>query len=263
MNQNNMLQVAESLAREAGTIALELQSNLGQVNYKSPKDVVTKADYLCEKIIVEGLKKIFPTHAIRSEEAGELKGDNPDYHWIIDPIDGTVNFSRGIPFWGISIALHFKNKPLLSVVYLPSLNEMYTAILGGGAFLNNKLIHVSGVSIPSQAIVSNGDFNVGQIEEINKQNLKNFDLEAKTFQRVKCFGSAVVEGCFVAAGRLDLFVMTMSYPWDIAAIALIVQEAGGIVSRFDGNPLKFIDGEQVLFSNQSLHQKWLGITNNS
>lgn len=248
------LAVAELLAREAGALAIELQSNLGDVYYKTVKDVVTKADLACEKIIVEGLKKAFPTHSICTEEAGSLVGAESRYLWVIDPIDGTINFSRGIPFWGISIALHFNNKPLLSAVFLPRLEEMYTAIFGGGAFLNNKPIRVSQVSKASQAIISNGDFNVGDVESINKQNLKNFELEAKLFQRVKCFGSAVVEGCFVACGRLDLFVMTMSYPWDTAAIALIVKEAEGEVTRLDGAPIEFIDGEQVAYSNGLLHK---------
>ena len=154
----------------------------------------------------EGLKNAFPTHYIRTEEAGIIQGEDPNYLWIIDPIDGTINYSRGIPFWGISIALHFNKKPLLSVVYLPRLEEMFTAILDRGAFLNGKVIHVSDVTNASQAIVSNGDFNVGHIEKINKQNLNNFEIQANHFQRVKCLGSAVVEGCFVASGRLDLFV---------------------------------------------------------
>lgn len=267
MNQkeflDHALSVAETLARTAGSSALELQNHLGEVDYKTPKDVVTKADYLSEKIIVEGLKKAFPTHCIRTEEAGIIQGEDPNYLWIIDPIDGTINYSRGIPFWGISIALHFNKKPLLSVVYLPRLEEMYTAILDGGAFLNGNPIQVSDVTNPSQAIVSNGDFNVGHIDKINKHNLQNFEIQANHFQRVKCLGSAVVEGCFVASGRLDLFVMTMSYPWDIAAIALIIKEAGGEATRIDGAPLAFIDGEQAIFSNRLLHQKWLDITKNN
>lgn len=105
----------------------------------------------------------------------------------------------------------------------------------------------------SRAIVSNGDFNVGVWENVNRQNLENFKREAENCTRVKCYGSAVVEGTLTAQGSLDAFVMTMSYPWDIAGIALMVKEAGGSVSGLSGEPLRFVDGEQVLFSNGILH----------
>jgi myo-inositol-1(or 4)-monophosphatase len=248
------LSVAEALAKQAGALCLELQNNLGDVKYKSKKDVVTRADIASEKLIVEGLRSAFPTHSIRTEEAGVIEGADPRYCWIIDPVDGTVNFSRGIPFWGISIALHFEGKPLVAVVNLPRLGEVFTAVKGGGAFMNGRAIHVSDEADPVHAIVSNGDFNVGIPEKINPQNSRNFAREAEVFERVKCFGSAVVEGCFTACGRIDCFVMTMSYPWDIAAIALIVEEAGGKSTHIDGSPMQFVDGEQVVFSNGILHE---------
>ena len=247
------LSVAQSRASQAGDLCLELQSNLGDVKYKSAKDVVTIADVTSEKLIVEGLRQAFPTHSIRTEEAGVIEGSDSRYRWIIDPVDGTVNFSRGIPLWGISIALHFEGKPLVAVVNLPKLGEMFTAAKGKGAFMNGKPIHVSAEGNPAHAIVSNGDFNVGDVSRINEQNSKNFAAEAVAFERVKCFGSAVIEGCFTACGRLDCFVMTMSYPWDIAAIALLVEEAGGKSTRIDGSEMQFVDAEQVVFSNGLLH----------
>jgi myo-inositol-1(or 4)-monophosphatase len=249
----NFLSVAESLAKKAGDLCLELQGHLGDIKYKSAKDVVTVADVSSEKLIVDGLREAFPTHSIRTEEAGVVEGSDPRYRWIIDPVDGTVNFSRGIPLWGISIALHFEGKPLVAVVNLPKLGEMYTATKGGGAFMNGKPIHVSREDNPVHAIVSNGDFNVGDVAKINAQNSRNFARESETFERVKCLGSAVIEGCFTACGRIDCFVMTMSYPWDIAAISLIVEEAGGKATHIDGSPMLFVDAEQVVFSNGLLH----------
>ena len=249
----NFVSVAERLARNAGDLCLELQGHLGDVKYKSVKDVVTVADVSSEKLIVEGLREAFPTHSIRTEEAGVMEGSDPRYRWIIDPVDGTVNFSRGIPLWGISIALHFEGKPLVAVVNLPKLGEMYTAVKGGGAFMNGMPIHVSREDNPVHAIVSNGDFNVGDVSKINAQNSHNFARESETFERVKCLGSAVIEGCFTACGRIDCFVMTMSYPWDIAAISLIVEEAGGKSTHIDGSPIQFVDAEQVVFSNGLLH----------
>ncbi len=247
------LKVAEELARKAGEICLDLQSNLGDVKYKTAKDVVTIADVTSEKLIVDGLRAVFPTHSIRTEEAGVIEGSDPRYRWIIDPVDGTVNFSRGIPLWGISIALHFEGKPLVAVVNLPKLGEMFTAVKGQGTFMNGKPVHVSREDNPTHAICSNGDFNVGDAQKINAQNSKNFAAEAIAFERVKCLGSAVIEGCFTACGRLDCFVMTMSYPWDIAAIALLVEEAGGRSTHIDGTEMQFVDAEQVVFSNGLLH----------
>ena len=247
------LDLAERLGREAGELCLRLQGELGDVKYKSAKDVVTIADVGSEKLIVEGIRKAFPSHSIRTEEMGVVEGSDPDFRWIIDPVDGTVNFSRGIPLWGISIALHYKGKPLVAAINLPKLGELYTAARGLGAFMNGKAIHVSQESESVHAIVSNGDFNVGDAEKINAQNSRNFAREAVAFERVKCLGSAVIEGCFTACGRIDCFVMTMSYPWDIAAIALLVEEAGGKSTRIDGAPLQFVDAEQAIFSNGVLH----------
>ena len=255
----NFLSVAESLARRAGDLCLEIQQNLGDVHYKSKKDVVTRADIASEKLIVDTLREKFPTHSIRTEEAGVIEGTDPRYRWIIDPVDGTVNFSRGIPLWGISIALHFEGKPLVAAINLPKLGELYTASKGGGAFMNGNPIHVSRESDSIHAIVSNGDFNVGDVAKINEQNARNFAREAEAFERVKCLGSAVVEGCFTACGRIDCFVMTMSYPWDIAAIALMVEEAGGKSTRIDGQPLEFVDAEQAVFTNGLLHQNLVDI----
>ena len=253
------LSVAESLAKRAGELCLEIQQNLGDVHYKSKKDVVTRADIASEKLIVEGIRSVFPTHCIRTEEAGVIEGEDPRYLWIIDPVDGTVNFSRGIPLWGISIALHFEGKPLVAAINLPNLGELYTASKGGGAFMNGRPIHVSREADSVHAIVSNGDFNVGDVSKINEQNSRNFAREAEAFERVKCLGSAVVEGCFTACGRIDCFVMTMSYPWDIAAIALMVEEAGGMSTRIDGQPLEFVDAEQAVFTNGLLHQNLVDI----
>ena len=252
--QERFLSVAESLARKAGNLCLELQQNLGNVKYKSAKDVVTIADLGSEKLIVDGLHAAFPTHSIRTEEAGIIEGSDSRYRWIIDPVDGTVNFSRGIPLWGISIALFFEDKPLVACVNLPKLGEVFTAIRGGGTFMNGNPVRVSQEANATHALVSNGDFNVGDASRINASNSRNFAREAETFERVKCLGSAVIEGCFTACGRLDCFVMTMSYPWDIAAIALLVEEAGGKATHIDGSPMQFVDAEQVIFSNGLLHE---------
>lgn len=247
------LSVATRLATEAGEICLKLQKDLGQVSYKTPKDVVTAADFASDRHLSAGLRAAFPQHALRTEELGVQAG-NSEYLWICDPVDGTVNFSRGMPIWGVSVALHHQGVPLLSVCVLPALGETFTAIRGQGAFCNGLPIRVSPTDDLHRAVVSNGDFNVGEVARINAENQRNFAREAENCQRVKCFGSAVVEGCFVACGRLDAFAMTMSYPWDTAGVALLVTEAGGQVSSLYGGPVLFVDAAQVLFSNGTLHE---------
>jgi len=253
------LDVATRLAREAGALCLDIQSRLGAVQFKAPKDIVTQADLAADKLISQGLLKAFPDHGLRTEEAG-ISGNQDGLLWIVDPIDGTVNFSRGMPMWGISIALVENGNPLVAVCYLPRLEEMYTAIRGEGALCNGKSIHVSTTTDLSRAVVSNGDFNVGpvaNIPQLNANNIRIFTAQATHLQRVKCVGSAVVEGCFTAAGRLDVYSMTMSYPWDIAGVTLLVREAGGTVTAIDGKPLQIVDGAQVLFSNGILHNEYL------
>ncbi len=260
MELSEILNLAKSFADEAGSCALSMQAHLGSVRFKTPKDIVTAADMESERILVARIRESFPEHSIRAEESGRLSPGSR-YEWILDPVDGTVNFSRGIPLWGVSVAL-VENRlegttPLVAAVSLPGLGKTFSAFRGGGAFLNGARIRVSTTGELEKAIVSNGDFNVGEVKKVNRQNLENFRCEAESCTRVKCFGSAVVEGTFVAQGSLDGFVMTMSYPWDVAAVSLLVEEAGGKVSRLDGEKIRLVDGEQLLFSNGILHERFL------
>jgi fructose-1,6-bisphosphatase/inositol monophosphatase family enzyme len=247
----------ETLLHQAGQTALDYQNQLRHIQLKSPTDIVTEADFACDKIIRDGLSRLFPEHHIRTEESGWSGDADSEYLWILDPIDGTVNYSRSIPFWGISLALLHQGTNLAGWIWLPALNEMYFAARGQGAYCNQEKIQVSTLNHLKEAIVSNGDFNVGDVEKINLWNTQNFAREAELTRRVKCLGSAAVESAFVAAGRLDLYAMTMSYPWDIAAGSLLVEEAGGKVSRLvDNMPLRGEDGEAVLFSNGLLHTEF-------
>lgn len=252
----------EPVVREAGLAALSLQANLGEIRYKTPKDVVTAADLESERLLVGEIRKRFPEHAVRTEEAGKVSaGSLGAPCWFVDPVDGTVNFSRGLPMWGVSAALVENGEPLAAICFLPRLGEMFVATKGGGAFMNGVKISVSETSELSHAIVTNGDFNVGEVAKINPQNLRNFAREAEACMRVKCMGSAVAEGCCLAAGRLDGFVMTMSYPWDIAGVALIVREAGGSATEISGAALEFRDREDALFSNGVLHRELVKVLN--
>ena len=259
LDLKEILNIMEPIVREAGLTALSLQENLESIQFKSAKDIVTSADLACEKIIVDGILKHFKEHDICTEERGNIIHENKksDYLWVLDPIDGTVNFSRGIPLWGISLALLYKKQVVLSICFLPRLSEMFIALRGVGSYLNGKKIAVSNTSSLERFVVSNGDFNVGNPEKINAQNSENLKKEAVSCMRVKCMGSAVAEGCFLACGRLDAFIMTMSYPWDIAGISLLIEEAGGKATKLNGKALEFINAEQALFTNNKLHQTFV------
>ncbi|MGL1901125.1 MAG: inositol monophosphatase [Fibrobacterales bacterium] len=261
---NKFLQKAIDLAREAGALALAKQRHLTEIHYKDPKDIVTDADIACDQLIRRGLIEAFPEHNILTEEHG-LIDNQSEYTWVIDPIDGTVNYSRGMPLWGISIGLLHKGIPILGVVNHAALDDLYTAIQGEGAFCNGRAISVSTVTDTHQCIINNGDFNVGSghnPEAIQEHTFKNYHNQAPHFQRMKTFGSAVLEAGWVACGRLDAYCMTMSFPWDIVAITVIVQEAGGTVTNMDGSPLTIVDGAKVIFSNSHIHNEIVSILNN-
>jgi myo-inositol-1(or 4)-monophosphatase len=253
------LQVATTLITEVGSLALTMQASGLEEFFKTPTDIVTRADREADARIRARLKEQFPEDGLLTEE-NLPEGTERKRVWVVDPIDGTVNFARGLPLWGISIALLDNGVPVVAACFLPALSELYTAVRGLGAFLDGRRLAVSKTTVLRNALVSNGDFNVGptgEEERINSQNLQAFAAETRAARRVKCFGSAVVEGCFVASGRLDIYRMEVSQPWDIAGIALLVEEAGGRVSDLAGHPVQWRAWQDAIFSNGRLHNEAL------
>ena len=253
------LQAAVDAARAAGEVALRRQQSLGPMQFKGKKDIVTEADFECDRLIRDRLEAAFPDHNLLTEEEGVLdKGS--DYRWYVDPIDGTINYAHQIPLWGVSIGLAHKGKMLCGAIFLPALNELYTVIAGSGAFLNGERIHVSVENDLAKAIVSHGDFNVSADDvERNRLNSENFWARMRTVasvQRVKCLGSAAVEGAFIASGRLDAYWMVYLKPWDVAVTTLLVAEAGGMVTDLRGGPW-YLETVSALFSNGILHADML------
>jgi fructose-1,6-bisphosphatase/inositol monophosphatase family enzyme len=252
------LQTAVDAVRHAGRLARDMQGVLRDVRLKGPKDVVTEADLACDAAIRDILSKAHPDHDIVTEEAAALRrgSGGEGWTWYVDPIDGTVNYSRGIALWGVSVGLRRGDGMAAGAIYLPALDELYTAIRGGGAFLNGKPIRVSAVDRLDEAIISHGDFNIGNTPEerqdMNRRNLSSRMRTASSVQRVKCLGSAVVEGSLVAAGRMEAFCMLAMKPWDVAVTGLLVAEAGGRVSGVDGRPFD-VEGPDALFTNGILH----------
>lgn len=248
------LSAAVDAARAAGAMALERQRNLPPAQYKGAKDLVTEADIACDRLIRERLSAAFPGHDLLTEEEGVLD-QGSDYRWIADPIDGTINYAHGIPLWGNSVALSHKGRVLCGAIYLPAFDELYTAVAGGGAFRNGEPLRVSALAEAGAAVLSHGDFNVGSDEDREAMNAENglaLERLIRAVQRVKCLGSAVVEGAYVASGRFDAYVMTYLKPWDVAVTTLLVAEAGGTVTDLRGNPWT-LACDEALFTNGRLH----------
>jgi myo-inositol-1(or 4)-monophosphatase len=199
----------------------------------SINDIVTQADKESEAVIIATIKAAFPEHDIYSEESGELlKGS--DYKWIIDPIDGTVNFAHGLPLCAISIALAHKGEIVLGVVHCPFLNELYVAEKGKGATMNGKPIQVSKQGEFKRALVSTGFAYEWQVKGYNP--MVPFEAMMKLNIPVRRIGTAAVNLCWIAAGRTDAYWEHNLHAYDTAAGFLMVTEAGGHITTFEGNP---------------------------
>jgi myo-inositol-1(or 4)-monophosphatase len=218
--------VAKEAAKAAGKLLMKHYKNTRKLTFKNSWDFATKADFEAEKLVISHIKKTFPKHSILSEEIGKIKGN--EYKWIIDPLDGTHNFIFDIPLFGVGIALEYKKEVILSVIYLPYFNEMYTAERGKGAFLNGKKLKMSDKK-GSFMITFSGVWNINDTF-VKKQ----FNRVVKKFRHnFRLTGSAVINIAWLATGKTTGSLMLNLKPWDIGP-ALIVEEAGGVVTGIGG-----------------------------
>ncbi|ATE59962.1 inositol monophosphatase family protein [Thauera sinica] len=227
------LNIAIKAARRAATVInrASTQLDLLSVQSKSPNDFVTEVDHAAEKAIIEVLRDAFPGHGILAEESGE-SGPDSEFNWIIDPLDGTTNFIHGFPQYAVSIA-QTKNGVLEhAVVYDPVANELFTASRGGGAFLNDRRIRVSRRTRLNESLLGTG-FPFRQFDNVDAYLAMFRELTQKT-AGIRRPGAAALDLAYVAAGRLDGFWEMGLSPWDMAAGALLIQEAGGLVSDLSG-----------------------------
>jgi len=227
-------------------------------NKEGVNNLVTEADHAAEKTIFEVIKKNFPDHYILSEETGEIVQDSA-YKWIIDPIDGTVNFAHGIPLNCVSIGIEHNGEIVLAVVYNPHLNEFFFAEKGKGATLNDKPIHVSGQTNAINACLVTG-FPYTYIN-MPDGPLEIFERFVRKGVPVRRLGSAAIDLCWVAAGRFDGFYEHKLEAWDSAAGYLIVEEAGGKVTDHQGNKFSVYQ-HKVLATNGRIHDEMVAIINN-
>ncbi len=229
------------------------QQELVITNKEGINNLVTEADHASEKVIIDIIKKDYPDHFILSEEAGEIVMDSA-YKWIIDPIDGTVNFANGIPICCISIALEYNGEIILGAVYNPFLQELFFAEKGKGATLNGKKINVSNKTKVEKSILVTG-FPYTYLDMPNSP-LQIFERFIRKGIPVRRLGSAAIDLCWVAAGRFDGFYEHKLQAWDSAAGFLMVEEAGGKVTDFTG---KIYSPYQpyLLATNGKIHEEML------
>lgn len=251
-----MLTIATQAARNASKIILRHVDRLDRisVNEKGHRNFVSSVDLLVEEDIIRSIQKSYPDHAILAEESGQLPGN--DYCWIIDPIDGTTNFIHGFPQFAISIAIKHKNQVEVGLVYDPLRNELFSAVHGRGAHLNNRRIRVSGVKNLQEALVGTG-FPVRNPSSLGSY-LKMFEVMLQKSSGLRRAGSAALDLAYVAAGRLDAFWESGLGIWDIAAGALLVQEAGGMLCDYAGKN-QFLENGQIVAASPKILQPILEI----
>ncbi|MBP6456880.1 MAG: inositol monophosphatase [Chitinophagaceae bacterium] len=220
-------------------------------------NLVTEVDKSAEDAIIEVIRSEFPEHFILSEEIGELSTES-NYKWIIDPIDGTVNFAHGIPICCVSIGLEKDGEIIMGVVFNPFMNELFFAERGKGAFLNNKPLRVSkNKKVESACLVTGFPYRWVEVET---DPVAVFERFIRLGLPVRRLGSAAIDLCWVAAGRFDGFWEYNLNPWDIAAGYLIIEEAGGRISNFKGEEYSVYD-KQTLATNGFIHEEMLELIN--
>lgn len=242
--------LAVDAAHQAGEIQKRGFGRELQINFKGPKDLVTDIDHRCEETIFNLIKKAYPTHNIISEEGSLYQATSP-FRWIIDPLDGTTNYTHAYPCFCVSIALEENSEIVMGVAYNPILDELFSAINGEGAWLNGNMIHVSKTDKLEHALLATGRLTRNQ-QDISIQFGQFRQLSVKA-QGTRRDGSAILDLCYVAMGRFDGFWEFGLKPWDTAAGSIIIKEAGGRITTFTGQPFNPF-GSEVLASNGILHK---------
>ena len=237
-------------ARAAGDVLRSRADSIREVRLKTSNvDIVTDVDLQSERTIGRILLEAFPSHSILGEEGVAHGGADHRHRWIVDPLDGTTNYAHGFPFYCVSIGLEVHGQLALGVVYSPSMQELFVAERGRGATLNGSPIRVSDTADLTGALLATGfPYDHSQFDRA----LRSFDALSRRTQAVRRAGSAALELCYVACGRLDAYWEHQIKPWDVAAGALLVTEAGGQISKTDGSPFG-VEAGQVLSSNGTLH----------
>jgi myo-inositol-1(or 4)-monophosphatase len=251
ISPSSFLPEVSAIAREAGALLMTYFDRRIAIEYKGDADLVTAADRASEKLIVGKLRELWPSHEIVGEEGTRDNTGTSDYRWYVDPLDGTTNFAHGYPVFCVSIGLEYRNELIVGVLYDPTRNELFAAAKGSGATLNGKPIHVSNTRTLSESILATGFPSHKRHKNPNIHFYHQITLRTHGIRRA---GSAALDLANVACGRYDGFWEFNLNPWDTSAAVVIVREAGGAVTKFEGSDFN-IDSREVLASNRLLHEE--------
>jgi myo-inositol-1(or 4)-monophosphatase len=249
---NSFLPAMSAIAREAGALLMDYFHQHLKIEYKGDADLVTAADRAAEVLIRGRIREQWPTHDVLGEEQG-LNDQGSEYRWYVDPLDGTTNFAHGYPVFCVSIALEQRGRRIAAVIYDPTRDELFSAEIGRGAQLNGGAIQVSKTAVLKESLLGTGFPSHKRHKNPNIYFYHQITLHTHGVRRA---GSAALDLCNVACGRYDGFWEFNLNPWDTAAGVLIVEEAGGTVTRFDGSPFE-LNSSETLASNGLIHNALL------
>ena len=253
MDFKEIAHTAEQAARQGAAVLMKKLGRLSEINKKGAIDLVTDADTASEKAVIETIRKAFPDHAILAEESGLSRGASP-YRWIIDPLDGTTNFTHGLGLFAVSIACARAGDILCGIVFNPVTAELFSAVKGTGAELNGRPIRVTDtVDIADSLLATGFPYNISEIMDPVMARMARC-LAAS--QGVRRLGSAALDLCYLACGRFDGFWEQNLKPWDTAAGLLIAREAGARVTDFTNRDYH-IDSPELLATNGKIHHQML------
>jgi myo-inositol-1(or 4)-monophosphatase len=254
-----VMKAAIEMAKDAGRLLQDKLGRVDSVEFKGAVDIVTEMDKRAEDLIVAAIMERFPDHGILAEEGAEVKSTSP-HRWIIDPLDGTTNYAHGFPFYCVSIGFETDGVMAAGVVYAPALDELFSAELGKGAFLNGERIHASKTAKLDTSLLATGfPYDIRTSKDNNLDHFGNFAVRVQAIRRA---GAAAYDLCSVAAGRFDGFWEMKLKPWDVAAGVLMVREAGGVVTDFANGEFS-MDECEVLATNNLIHAEMLAVLNMS
>ena len=251
---DELLNFAKDLALGAGKIALDLLESGPAIEFKGPRELVTPVDRACEDYVVARIRETYPEHGYFAEEGHEAEGA---WRWIVDPIDGTTNFSQRLPLFSVSLGLEHEGQLLIGVVFAPYLDELFWARLGGGAWLSwrgaaPRRCRVSTTATLGDAVLASGFAYVRNETENN--NLDNWSRLCLASRGVRRGGSAAIDLAYVADGRFDAFWEMHLKPYDVAAGVVLIREAGGQISDFFGGE-DWLEGQSIVASNGAVHER--------
>jgi myo-inositol-1(or 4)-monophosphatase len=251
----NFLDSAVEIAREAGALLVHHFERRPAFELKGDFDLVTAADRASEALIVERLRSHFPAHNIVAEEGGGHESAS-EYRWYVDPLDGTTNFAHGFPMYNVSIGVEYEGACVLGVVFDPTRNELFLAQKGKGATLNGTPIHVSVTPKLNEALLVTGF--AYDVHTAKDNNLKEFCAFTVRTRGIRRTGTAAIDLCYIACGRFDGFWELQLNPWDTAAGKIMVEEAGGKMTNYQGEPYS-IYGNTLIATNGHIHQEMIEV----